>query len=454
MTMFNPLLSLSPLEGRYYPMVEALRPIFSEYGLIKARFTVEIGWLIALSNCTDIPEVSLSEAEERHLEGLLAAFDIKDAESVKALEKTTHHDVKAVEYGVKAWLTQHPSLKSLSEWVHFACTSEDINNVAYALMLQSGRQIWLEAVGALIVHLRHLAHETAHIPMLSRTHGQAASPTTVGKELANVVYRLEQQAHRVENTLLQAKFNGAVGNYNAHVVAYPKVDWPAVSESFITNFGLTWNPYTTQIEPHDALAELFDGMARVNRILMDFCKDMWSYISLHYFVQKKMGQEVGSSTMPHKINPIHFENAEGNLGLSNALLQHFSEKLPISRLQRDLSDSTVLRNIGVAFGYSLLALKNIQQGLSRISVNETALKQDLNAHWEVLAEAIQTVLRRYGVEAPYERLKTLTQGHTMTQADLIPFIQSLPIPDEAKHRLSTLTPEGYCGLAEALAQKS
>jgi adenylosuccinate lyase len=453
MTTFTPLLSLSPLEGRYHPTVESLRPIFSEYGLIKARFTVEISWLFALSNCADIHEVSLSEAEVRHLAERLEAFTLKNAEAVKAFEKTTHHDVKAVEYAVKTWLVEHPSLKKFSEWVHFACTSEDINNVAYALMLQSGRQVWLEALGTLIVHIQDLAHAYADIPMLSRTHGQAASPTTVGKELANVVYRLQQQVHVVEATPICAKFNGAVGNYNAHVIAYPEVDWLAVSEAFITDLGLTWNSYTTQIEPHDTLAELLDGMARINRILIDFCRDMWSYISMHYFVQKKTGQEVGSSTMPHKINPIHFENAEGNLGLSNALLHHFSEKLPISRLQRDLSDSTVLRNIGVAFGYSLLALQNIQQGLSRVSVNEAALQHDLNTHWEVLAEAIQTVMRRYGVDTPYEQLKALTQGKTITQADLIPFIQSLPIPEEAKHRLSTLTPGGYCGLAGVLAKK-
>jgi adenylosuccinate lyase len=404
------LLALSPLDGRYAGKAEALRPIFSEYGLIKARVTVEVEWLLALAEepgLTELPRFSYPATQR--LRDVSSAFSVADAARIKDIERTTNHDVKAVEYFIKERLKDDAELGPALEFVHFACTSEDINNLSYSLMLKQAREsVLIPALYGLTGKLRTLAHEHAGLPMLSRTHGQTASPTTVGKEFANVLARLERQRKQLAQVEMLGKINGAVGNYNAHVVAYPDIDWPAFSRHFVESLGLTFNPYTTQIEPHDGIAEMCDAQRRINTILIDLCRDVWGYISLGYFKQSVKAGEVGSSTMPHKVNPIDFENAEGNFGLANALLAHFAEKLPISRWQRDLTDSTVLRALGTAFGHSLIAIDALMRGLGKLTVNPENLAADLDAAWEVLAEPVQTVMRRYGLPNPYEQLKALT----------------------------------------------
>ena len=449
------LTNLSPIDGRYADKVDALRLILSEYGLIRFRVLVEIRWLQALARETAILEVPhLSEAANAHLEGILAGFSIDDAERVKKIEKITNHDVKAVEYFLKERAADQPELARVSEFFHFACTSEDINNLAYALMLKEARaNVLLPQMGEVIESVKTLAHEYAAQPMLSRTHGQPATPTTMGKEFANVAARLERQCRQLGAVELLGKINGAVGNYNAHVVAYPEVDWERLTRGFVESLGLTFNPYTIQIEPHDYLAEFFHALARFNTVLIDFNRDVWAYISLGYFRQKTVAGEVGSSTMPHKVNPIDFENAEGNLGLANALFGHLAEKLPISRWQRDLTDSTVLRNIGVGIAHTSIALQSTLKGLSKLQLNPEVLEADLDANWEVLAEPIQTVMRRYGIEKPYEKLKELTRGQRIEPDVLRAFVESLAIPAEAKKRLLELTPRAYIGLAESLAKR-
>ena len=449
----TPLTALSPLDGRYHGKVDALRDIFSEFGLIKRRVEVEVAWLKALSECADILEVPLFSSESTSLlESIVTEFDETQAEAVKAIEATTNHDVKAVEYFLKEALKGNPELHAVREFVHFGCTSEDINNLAHALMIRDGHRIVIEHYEAIRDALAGLAQEHAEQPMLSRTHGQAATPTTLGKELANVVMRLNRQLVAANAIQPLGKMNGAVGNYNAHLVAYPDVDWPALSKRFVSGLGIEWNPYTTQIEPHDYLAEYFDVIARLNQILVDFSRDTWSYISLGYFKQRVVDGEVGSSTMPHKVNPIDFENAEGNFGLANALLNHLSQKLPVSRWQRDLTDSTVLRNMGVALGYSQLALVSLGRGIGKLEVAPEPIADDLEAAWEVLGEATQTVMRRYGVPEPYEKLKALTRGQRLEAEALRSFILSLDIPDEAKERLMSLTPHTYLGYAGDLAK--
>ena len=450
------LTALSPLDGRYRGKVEALAQYFSEFALMRERVRVETCWLEALSDEPGIGEIPPFSAATREL--LHAAgrdFSPDDAERVKALERTTNHDVKAVEYWLKERFATVPEIARASEFIHFACTSEDINNLAYGLMLAGARrEVLSPAQDALVGRLRALAHEHAALPMLSRTHGQPATPTTLGKEIANVVARLERAVAEFAAVALPGKINGAVGNYNAHVAAYPDVDWEEVARKVVSRLGMEFNAYTTQIEPHDGLAALFDALARVNTIVIDFDRDVWGYVSLGYFRQKASEGEVGSSTMPHKVNPIDFENSEGNFGLANALLRHLAEKLPISRWQRDLSDSTVLRNVGVAFGYTLLGLASCRQGLDRLAVDPAAIAADLDACWEVLAEPIQTVMRRYGIEAPYEQLKALTRGQSRTtRATLHAFIDSLPLPAEAKARLKALTPASYVGKAAELAKR-
>ncbi len=449
------LTAISPIDGRYGDRLKALRDIFSEYGLIYYRTVVEVRWLAALATHPGISEVpNLSDDAKQCLHKIIDDFSITDAEQIKHIEATTNHDVKAVEYFLKEKFSAHKELNALSEFIHFACTSEDINNLAYALMLQGFREKQLlPKLNELIQTINDMAHKYAEVAMLSRTHGQAASPTTVGKELANVVVRLRRQQQVLITLPLRGKINGAVGNFNAHYCAYPEVDWSELSKTFITALGLEPNTYTTQIEPHDYMAEFFDAMARVNTILIDFERDIWGYISLGYFKQTVVAGEVGSSTMPHKVNPIDFENAEGNLGIANALLHHFSHKLPISRWQRDLTDSTVLRNIGVAMAHSMLAYQSTLKGLGKLALNEQQLADDLNANWEVLAEAIQTVMRRYGIEKPYEKLKALTRGQAIDQASLHAFIDSLTLPDEAKTQLRQLTPQTYIGNAESQAKQ-
>ena len=448
------LLALSPLDGRYAGKVDALRPVFSEYGLIKARICVEIEWLIALADEPGIVELpAFSEATKQRLRDLAAGFSPEQAEEVKKIERTTNHDVKAVEYFLKKQIDSDADLQGALEFVHFACTSEDINNLSYSLMLEEARsRIVLPALDGLIADLRRLSHEHAALPMLSRTHGQTASPTTLGKELANVVARLDRQRAQIGSVRLSGKINGAVGNYNAHVVAYPGVDWPALSRDFVQGLGLHFNAYTTQIEPHDCVAEIGDAMRRINTILIDLCRDVWGYISLGYFRQRLKEGEVGSSTMPHKVNPIDFENAEGNLGLANALFEHFSAKLPISRWQRDLTDSTVLRALGTGFGHSLVAFDSLSKGLGKLTVAPERLRADLDAAWEVLAEPVQTVMRRHGLPNPYEQLKALTRGQGIDEAAMRGFIAGLDLPDDAKQRLLALTPASYVGLAERLAR--
>ena len=449
------LLALSPLDGRYAGKVDALRPIFSEYGLIKARVKVEVEWLLALADAPGIIELPpFSTAASQRLRSLASAFSIGDAARVKEIERTTNHDVKAVEYFIKERLKDDAELGPALEFVHFACTSEDINNLSYALMLEQARsEVLLPALDKVAALLRSLAHAQATQPMLSRTHGQTASPTTLGKEIANVVARLERQRRQIADVELTGKINGAVGNYNAHVIAYPEVDWQAFAQSFIEKLGVVFNPYTTQIEPHDNVAEIGDAARRANIVLIDLARDIWGYISLGYFKQTLKEGEVGSSTMPHKVNPIDFENAEGNFGLANALFEHFSAKLPISRWQRDLTDSTVLRALGTAFGHTLVALDSLAKGLGKLTVAPERLDADLDAAWEVLAEAVQTVMRRHGLPNPYEQLKALTRGQGITERSMREFISSLELPADAKQRLLDLTPGSYIGLADALARK-
>jgi len=443
------LTAVSPADGRYGSKTADLRPIFSEYGLIAHRVTVEVRWLQALSRNPQIKEVpAFSDEANRLLDSIVRDFGETDAQRVKEIEATTNHDVKAVEYFLKEKIAGNTELEAVSEFIHFACTSEDINNLSHALMLKAGREkVLLPAADKTIDLIRQLAHLHADKPMLSRTHGQPASPTTLGKEMANVVARLERQRGQVAEVELLGKINGAVGNYNAHLSAYPDIDWPAFARDFVESLGLTWNPYTIQIEPHDYMAELFDATARFNNILIDFCRDIWSYISIGYFRQKTVAGEVGSSTMPHKVNPIDFENGEGNLGIANALFDHLALKLPISRWQRDLTDSTVLRNMGVGFAYTLIALQSIQRGIGKLEADEQRLADDLMQNWEVLAEPIQTVMRRYGIEKPYEKLKELTRGHRVDQAGIQAFVDSLGLPEDAKAALRQLTPASYIGNA-------
>ena len=457
--MPDALTALSPLDGRYAGKVDALRPIFSEYGLIKARVKVEVEWLLALAADPGIVELKpFSDAASARLRALADGFSVEDAARVKAIEATTNHDVKAVEYFIKERLQDDASelvqeLGPALEFVHFACTSEDINNLSYALMLNEARlSVLLPKLDALIEKLRAMAHEHAALPMLSRTHGQTASPTTVGKELANVVARLQRQGEVLAGLPMPGKINGAVGNYNAHVASYPDIDWPAFSRHFVESLGLDWQPYTTQIEPHDGVAELCDVSRRIDTIAIDLCRDIWGYISQGYFKQAVKAGEVGSSTMPHKVNPIDFENAEGNFGIASALFEHFAIKLPVSRWQRDLTDSTVLRALGTAFGHMLIGFDALQRGLNKLSVNPERLDADLDASWEVLAEAVQTVMRRHGLPNPYEQLKVLTRGQGITEASMRAFIEGLDLPADAKQRLLAMTPGRYTGLAEQLAR--
>lgn len=453
MTTLSTLSALSPLDGRYATKLNALRPLMSEFGLMHRRVQVEVEWFIALSDAGFAEFKPLCEVSRGYLRSLVLRFSEADARAIKEIEKTTNHDVKAVEYWLKARFKGHPDLEAANEFVHFACTSEDINNTSHALMLKCAReQVLLPALDGVIQRLRTMAHTLAALPMLSRTHGQTASPTTVGKEIANVVARLDHARVRIADVALLAKMNGAVGNYNAHLAAYPEVDWQAFSRKVVEQrLGLAFNPYTIQIEPHDYMAELFDAVTRCNTILIDWSRDAWGYISLGFFKQKLKDGEVGSSTMPHKVNPIDFENAEGNFGLANALLAHLSQKLPISRWQRDLTDSTVLRNMGVALGYAVLALDSLARGLDKLQVNEGALAEDLDNAWEVMAEAIQTVMRRHGLPEPYEQLKKFTRGQPMTRELMQGFIAGLALPATEKDRLLAMTPAGYTGLAAQLA---
>ncbi|MCQ4268170.1 adenylosuccinate lyase [Pseudomonas stutzeri] len=450
------LTAVSPVDGRYAGKTSALRPIFSEFGLIRCRVQVEVRWLQRLAAHPGIPEVAPFSAEANALLDKLAEnFQLEHAERVKEFERTTNHDVKAVEYLLKEQAKQLPELAAVNEFIHFACTSEDINNLSHALMLREGRdQVLLPLMRQIAEAIRALAIKFADVPMLSRTHGQPASPTTLGKELANVVYRLERQIKQVAEVPLLGKINGAVGNYNAHLSAYPQVDWEANAREFIEqDLGLSWNPYTTQIEPHDYIAELFDAIARFNTILIDFDRDIWGYISLGYFKQKTVAGEIGSSTMPHKVNPIDFENSEGNLGIANAILQHLASKLPISRWQRDLTDSTVLRNLGVGFAHSVIAYEASLKGIGKLELNAARIAEDLDNCWEVLAEPVQTVMRRYAVENAYEKLKDLTRGKGITPDALLAFIDALQIPAEAKAELRKLTPASYIGNASDQAKR-
>jgi adenylosuccinate lyase len=448
------LRALSPADGRYADKVNTLRDIFSEYGLIRYRVLVEVRWLQWLADDSAITELGpLSSVMKDVLNSIVDDFSLDDAERVKAIEATTNHDVKAVEYFIREKLGDGPETQPLKDFLHFGCTSEDINNLSYALMLRAARSNALVPVMRdLRNKLSNMARDYAGVPMLSRTHGQTASPTTLGKELANVAARLKRAETRFGDVNILGKFNGAVGNYNAHVIAYPDLDWPAISHGFIESLGLQPNPYTTQIEPHDWTAEYCHALVRFNTILIDFARDIWAYISLGYFKQKVAKDEVGSSTMPHKVNPIDFENAEGNLGMANALLNHFAEKLPVSRWQRDLTDSTVQRNLGVAAGYLMIALQSLLKGVGKLQVNEAAINADVSAAWEVLAEAVQTVMRRYGIPDPYEKLKALTRGQAVTEEVLREFIATLEIPDSEKERLLELRPETYIGLADKQAR--
>ena len=451
------LTALSPLDGRYRRQVEKLAPLFSEYGLMHRRVQVEIEWLKLLAETAAIAEVKpFSTSTVAALDALVADFSLADAERVKAIEAVTNHDVKAIEYFLKERFAENAEVQAASEFIHFACTSEDINNLSHALMLQAGRdQVLLPALDGVTRRLRELAHQLADVPMLSRTHGQTASPTTLGKEIANVVYRIERQRKQIADQAMLGKINGAVGNFNAHLSAYPDVDWESLAKRFVEDkLGLAYNPYTIQIEPHDYMAELYDAMVRVNTILIDLDRDVWGYISLGYFKQKVNPNEVGSSTMPHKVNPIDFENSEGNLGVANALLTHLAQKLPVSRWQRDLTDSTVLRNMGVAFGYCVLGLSALQRGLNKLEPNPARIADDLDAAWEVLAEPIQTVMRRYGLPNPYEQLKALTRGQGgITRETLAAFIQGLALPEAEKARLLALSPATYTGKAAELAKR-
>lgn len=450
------LTAISPVDGRYGRVTAPLREIFSEYGLIKRRVIVELRWLELLSSLKEVEEVPQFDVDTRKaLHAIFDDFGQKDAERVKTIERQTNHDVKAVEYFLKEKFAENPLLKPYSEFLHFSCTSEDINNLSYALMLEDSRaEVILPTLDELINTIVGFAHKYADVPMLSRTHGQTASPTTVGKEFANIAYRLKRQRKLFAEVEVQGKINGAVGNFNAHMIAYPDAKWPQASEKFITeHLKLTFNPYTTQIEPHDMIAEVFGSLVRLNVALVDMCRDVWGYISLGYLRQKPVAGEIGSSTMPHKINPIDFENGEGNLGVANALLSHLSEKLPISRFQRDLSDSTVMRNLGVGVAHSILAYRSILKGLGKLDINEQRLNADLDNAWEVLAEPIQTVMRRYGVPEPYEKLKALTRGQQMSEETIRKFIETLEIPQDAKDTLLKLTPQTYVGNAAEMAKK-
>lgn len=448
------LTALSPVDGRYGSKTASLRPVFSEYGLIKARITVEVEWLKALAAEPGIAELpALSADDISYLDALVTDFNTADAQSIKDTEKITNHDVKACEYFLKEKMAARQELAPHIEFVHFACTSEDINNLSHALMLKQGReQVLLPTMQALTTAIAELAEQYAAVPMLSRTHGQSASPTTVGKEFANVVHRLQRQTTQLSASPILGKINGAVGNYNAHVSSYPDIDWPALARKFVSSLGITWNDYTTQIEPHDYIAELFSGINRFNTILIDFNRDVWGYISMGYFKQKTIKGEIGSSTMPHKVNPIDFENSEGNLGLANAINQHLADKLPVSRWQRDLSDSTVLRNLGVGIAHSLIAYQSTMKGISKLELAPKVIEQDLDNSWEVLAEPLQTIMRRYGVSNPYERLKELTRGQAVNQEILQAFVDGLDVPEEAKQMMRELTPLNYTGLAEKLAR--
>jgi adenylosuccinate lyase len=454
--MLSTLTALSPIDGRYASKADSLRPWFSEFGLIRARVIVEVRWLQQLSQNPNIQEVpEFSDAANAFLNQLVENFSETDAEWIKHKERTTNHDVKAVEYFLKDKVSALPELQAVNEFIHFACTSEDINNLSHGLMLKAGRDIVLEQMNAVYQAIRQLAHNFADMPMLSRTHGQTASPTTLGKEMANVAYRLGRQIKQIESVEILGKINGAVGNYNAHYSAYPNLDWQTIAQQFVECLGLQFNPYTTQIEPHDYIAELFDGIRRFNTILIDFNRDIWGYISLGYFKQRLKDGEVGSSTMPHKVNPIDFENSEGNLGLANAILAHLGEKLPISRWQRDLTDSTVLRNLGVGFAHSLISYESALKGIGKLEVNPTRVAGDLDSAWEVLAEPIQTVMRRYGISEPYEKLKAFTRGKVITATDIQAFIETddlASLPEEAKAQLRALTPANYIGNAVSQAK--
>ncbi len=448
------LTALSPTDGRYADKTKALRPWFSEYGLIYHRVLVEIRWLQMLASHPQIGEVPPFSAQANaFLESILTNFAESDALRIKTIERTTNHDVKAVEYYLKEKIAGQAELEAVSEFIHFACTSEDINNLSYALMLKGGMEQVIQPELAKVTQaIRQLAHDYAEIPLLSRTHGQPASPSTLGKEMANVAYRLQRQQKQIQAAEYLGKINGAVGNYNAHLSAYPDIDWQSTAEQFVTSLGLTWNPYTIQIEPHDYIAEVFDAVARYNTILIDFCRDVWGYIALGHFKQKVVAGEVGSSTMPHKVNPIDFENAEGNLGIANALMTHLAQKLPISRWQRDLTDSTVLRTLGVGLGHGMIAYQSALKGIGKLEANEGNTRADLDANWEVLAEPIQTVMRRYAIEQPYEKLKALTRGQRITPERLREFVNALDMPQSAKDDLLAMTPATYIGNAVAQAK--
>ncbi|MFY0678450.1 MAG: adenylosuccinate lyase [Neptuniibacter sp.] len=448
------LTAVSPVDGRYGSKTADLRDVFSEYGLIRFRVEVEVRWLQKLAAHPEITEVPpLSADANALLNSIVDNFGPEDAQAVKNIERTTNHDVKAVEYFIKDKFKDNAELMAINEFVHFACTSEDINNLSHALMLKNGLAVVLPQMQQVADEIAQMGREFAAQPMLSRTHGQTASPTTVGKEMANVAYRMQRQIKQLEGVELLGKINGAVGNYNAHISAYPDVDWEVNAKDFIESLGLNWNPYTTQIEPHDYIAELFDAVCRFNTILIDFDRDVWGYISQAYFKQKTIAGEVGSSTMPHKVNPIDFENSEGNLGIANAIMGHLAQKLPISRWQRDLTDSTVLRNMGVGFGYSMIAYQSSLKGISKLELNPTQLDNDLENAWEVLAEPIQTVMRRYAIEEPYEKLKALTRGQDMNKETILAFVDTLDMPEEAKQALKELTPHSYIGNAVAQAKK-
>ncbi|PQQ27930.1 adenylosuccinate lyase [Photorhabdus hindustanensis] len=449
------LTAVSPIDGRYGDKVSALRTIFSEFGLLKFRVQVEVRWLQKLAECAEIKEVPAFDTDANaYLNEIIANFNEQDAMRIKIIERTTNHDVKAVEYFLKEKVAHVPALHKVSEFIHFACTSEDINNLAYALMLQTAREeVLLPQWRQIIDTIKKMASEYRELPLLSRTHGQPATPSTVGKEFANVAHRMERQYRQLEQVEILGKINGAVGNYNAHIAAYPQVDWHQFSETFVTSLGIKWNPYTTQIEPHDYIAELFDVIARFNTILIDFDRDIWGYIALNHFKQKTVAGEIGSSTMPHKVNPIDFENSEGNLGLANAVFGHLASKLPISRWQRDLTDSTVLRNLGVGLGYALIAYQSTMKGLNKLEVNEQHLLDELDQNWEVLAEPIQTVMRRYGIEKPYEKLKELTRGKRVNAEGMKIFIDGLDLPEEEKTRLKAMTPANYIGSAITLVDE-
>ncbi|NOR51919.1 MAG: adenylosuccinate lyase [Gammaproteobacteria bacterium] len=450
----NSITAVSPIDGRYGSKTDALRPIFSEFGLIHHRVLVEVRWLQMLANNPAIAQVpAFGEKTNNQLNHIVEKFTVEDAQRVKNIERTTNHDVKAVEYFLKEKIEGNSELEAVSEFIHFACTSEDINNLSHALMLREARtQIMLPAMDEVIDAITKLAHDLAEVPLLSRTHGQPASPSTMGKEMANVAYRLKRQRQQLVAIPILGKINGAVGNYNAHLASYPEIDWQAEAENFVTSLGIDWNPYTTQIEPHDYIAEMFDCVARFNTILIDFDRDIWAYISNGYFKQRTIEGEIGSSTMPHKVNPIDFENSEGNLGLANAVFQHLASKLPISRWQRDLTDSTVLRNLGVGVGYALIAYSSTMRGISKLEINEATLSADLDGNWEVLAEPIQTIMRRYGIEKPYEKLKELTRGKRVDAEGMAQFIDSLELPDEVKVEMKQWTPANYIGNAIEQAQ--